>query len=64
MSTAAQAAKTKKLRRKSRLSNRVRNRCEICNRPRGYNRMTKLCRICLRREALAGNIPGMRKKSW
>lgn len=43
---------------------RVRNRCNICGRPRGYYRRFGLCRICLREEALKGNIPGLVKSSW
>lgn len=43
---------------------RVRNRCTICGRPRGYYRRFGLCRICLREEALKGNIPGLVKSSW
>ena len=44
--------------------NRVRNRCRLCGRPRGYYRRFGLCRICLREEALKGNIPGLAKSSW
>jgi small subunit ribosomal protein S14 len=40
------------------------NRCGICGRPRAYYRKFKLCRICLRNQALKGNIPGMVKSSW
>ncbi|MBX3054582.1 MAG: type Z 30S ribosomal protein S14 [Caldilineaceae bacterium] len=43
---------------------RVRNRCEKCGRPRGYMRRFGLCRICFRREALLGNLPGVVKSSW
>jgi small subunit ribosomal protein S14 len=43
---------------------RVRNRCAICGRPRGYLRRFGLCRICFRSEALKGNIPGVVKSSW
>lgn len=43
---------------------RVRNRCNKCGRPRGYYRRFGLCRICLREEALKGNIPGLVKSSW
>ncbi|MGQ9456872.1 MAG: type Z 30S ribosomal protein S14 [Anaerolineae bacterium] len=43
---------------------RVRNRCKICGRPRGYMRRFGLCRICFRREALEGHIPGVVKSSW
>jgi small subunit ribosomal protein S14 len=43
---------------------RVRNRCQLCGRPRGYIRRFKLCRICFREQALAGKIPGVTKSSW
>ncbi len=44
--------------------NRVRNRCKICGRPRGYMRRFGLCRICFRQYALEGKIPGVVKASW
>ena len=43
---------------------RKRNRCKLCGRPRGYIRMFGLCRICFRRLALEGQIPGVTKSSW
>ena len=43
---------------------RVRNRCFKCGRPRGYMRKFRLCRICFRRMALEGKIPGVVKSSW
>lgn len=43
---------------------RVRNRCMICGRPRGYIRRFGLCRICFRELALKGKIPGVVKSSW
>lgn len=43
---------------------RVRNRCKVCGRPRGYYRRFGLCRICLREMALKGEIPGLTKSSW
>ena len=43
---------------------RVRNRCQLCGRPRGYIRRFQLCRICFREHALAGQIPGVVKSSW
>jgi small subunit ribosomal protein S14 len=43
---------------------RVRNRCRLCGRPRGYMRRFQLCRICFRERALKGEIPGVRKSSW
>ncbi|MCD6453103.1 MAG: type Z 30S ribosomal protein S14 [Dehalococcoidales bacterium] len=41
-----------------------RNRCYLCGRPRAYMRRFGLCRICFRKFALAGQIPGVRKSSW
>jgi len=43
---------------------RRRNRCQICGRPRGYYRDFGLCRICLRKMAHQGLIPGLKKSSW
>ena len=43
---------------------RVRNRCRICGRPRGYMRKFGVCRICFRELALEGKIPGVTKASW
>ena len=41
-----------------------RNRCKLCGRPRGYIRKFAMCRICFRRLALTGDIPGVQKSSW
>ena len=43
---------------------RIRNRCEITGRPRGFLRKFKMSRIALRELALSGQIPGMIKSSW
>ena len=43
---------------------RVRNRCEISGRPRGFYRKFKISRIALRDLASSGYIPGMVKSSW
>jgi small subunit ribosomal protein S14 len=40
------------------------NRCKLCGRPRAYMRRFGTCRICFRRLALAGEIPGIVKSSW
>ena len=45
-------------------ANRVRNRCELTGRPRGFYRKLKMSRIALRELASAGAIPGMVKSSW
>jgi small subunit ribosomal protein S14 len=44
--------------------NRVRNRCEVTGRPRGYYRKLKMSRIALRELASRGQVPGMVKSSW
>jgi len=43
---------------------RVRNRCSVTGRPRGYYRKFRLSRIALRELASSGRIPGMVKSSW
>ena len=43
---------------------RVRNRCEVSGRPRGFYRKLKMSRIALRDLASFGQIPGMVKSSW
>ena len=43
---------------------RIRNRCELSGRPRGYYRKFKISRIALRDLASQGQIPGMTKSSW
>jgi small subunit ribosomal protein S14 len=43
---------------------RVRNRCEVTGRPRGYYRKLSVSRIALRDLGSAGMIPGLVKSSW
>ncbi|MGD8376538.1 MAG: type Z 30S ribosomal protein S14 [Acidobacteriota bacterium] len=40
------------------------NRCGVCGRARAYLRKFALCRICFRKHALAGDLPGVIKSSW
>jgi len=42
---------------------RVRNRCEVSGRPRGYYRKLRMSRIALRELSNKGLIPGMTKSS-
>ncbi|MFO1089861.1 MAG: 30S ribosomal protein S14 [Hyphomicrobiales bacterium] len=44
--------------------NRIRNRCEVSGRSRGFYRKLKMSRIALRELASQGLIPGMVKSSW
>ena len=43
---------------------RLHNRCSICGRPHGFHRDFGLCRICLRKMAHQGLLPGVTKASW
>jgi small subunit ribosomal protein S14 len=43
---------------------RIRNRCEITGRPRGYYRKLKMSRLALRELGNLGLIPGLVKSSW
>lgn len=43
---------------------RVRNRCALTGRPRGYHRKFGLSRIALRELGSSGQIPGLVKASW
>ena len=43
---------------------RLKNRCEITGRPRGYMRKYKVSRIAFRELAHKGQLPGVKKASW
>ncbi len=43
---------------------RMRNRCQLTGRPRGFYRKLKLSRVALRELSNQGLIPGMVKSSW
>lgn len=43
---------------------RVRNRCAMTGRPRGYFRKFDLCRNVIRELASRGELPGVVKSSW
>jgi small subunit ribosomal protein S14 len=53
-----------KARRQPKFKVRTHNRCQRCGRSRGYLRRFQLCRICFRKLALEGEIPGVIKSSW
>jgi small subunit ribosomal protein S14 len=44
--------------------NRVRNRCALTGRPRGYHRKMGISRNMLRTLAAQGQLPGVIKASW
>lgn len=43
---------------------RIRNRCHLTGRPRGFYRKFGLCRLALRDRAMKGELPGITKSSW
>lgn len=43
---------------------RVRNRCQLTGRPRGYMRQFGISRVLFRKMALEGKIAGVTKASW
>jgi small subunit ribosomal protein S14 len=43
---------------------RIRNRCEVTGRPRGFYRKLKMSRIAIRELGSKGLIPGLVKSSW
>ena len=43
---------------------RLKNRCQLTGRPKGYIRYFGISRITFRDMALNGKIPGVKKASW
>lgn len=43
---------------------RLRNRCQLTGRPRGFIRQFGVCRVRFRDLASEGKIPGVTKASW
>ncbi len=43
---------------------RLKNRCQLTGRPKGYMRKFGICRVMFRKMALEGKIPGVTKASW
>ncbi|MBU1669218.1 type Z 30S ribosomal protein S14 [bacterium] len=53
-----------KQQRPAKFSTRAYTRCSICGRPHSVYQDFGICRICLRKMANEGLIPGMKKSSW
>lgn len=53
-----------KAKRKPKFKVRAYTRCQICGRPHSVYRDFGLCRICLRKMANEGLLPGVKKASW
>ena len=60
----ARKALIEKSNKAPKFSVRAKNRCKLCGRPRGYMRIFMMCRLCFRKMALDGLLPGIKKTSW
>ncbi|NQT91664.1 MAG: type Z 30S ribosomal protein S14 [Lentisphaerae bacterium] len=60
----AKKALVEKAKRQPKFGVRKYNRCQKCGRPRAVLRKFRLCRLCFRELASAGQIPGVIKASW
>jgi small subunit ribosomal protein S14 len=60
----AKKCKVLKAKVKPKFPVRKHSRCSICGRPRGFMRNFGICRICFRRMAHEGVLPGVTKSSW
>jgi small subunit ribosomal protein S14 len=53
-----------KFQHKQKFAVRQHNRCSLCGRSRAYMRKFGICRICFRKLAYKGELPGVVKASW
>jgi small subunit ribosomal protein S14 len=60
----ARKAMILKAEKKPKYMTRLVRRCNLCGRSRGYMRQFDMCRICFRKLASEGKIPGVTKSSW
>lgn len=60
----ASKSKIAKAQRTPKYSTRREFRCKLCGRPRAVYRKFGICRICFRKLADEGLIPGVKKASW
>ena len=60
----ARKALVVKAQRKPKSSTRKYSRCNNCGRPHSVYKDFGICRICLRKMANEGLLPGVRKASW
>ena len=60
----ARKALINKSKREPKFSVRAYNRCNLCGRGHAYSRDFGICRLCFRKLAHLGEIPGVRKASW
>ncbi len=60
----ARKALQNKANKKQKFKVREYNRCPLCGRPRSFMRRFGMCRLCFRKRAHVGELPGVTKSSW
>ena len=60
----ASKSKIAKAKRTPKFTTRREHRCQLCGRPRAVYRKFGICRICFKKLANEGVIPGVKKASW
>jgi small subunit ribosomal protein S14 len=60
----ARKALIEKANKQPKFAVRAYNRCNMCGRARAVLKDFGLCRICFRKYALQGFLPGVKKTSW
>ncbi|MBL7150576.1 type Z 30S ribosomal protein S14 [Candidatus Microgenomates bacterium] len=60
----AKKSKIVKDQKKPKYKSRKHNRCQLCGRPRAYMQKFGMCRLCFRKLAHKGELPGVKKASW
>lgn len=56
--------KLEKMKKAPKFEVRAHNRCPLCGRSKAYMRKFNMCRICFRKLALNGQLPGVTKSSF
>ena len=56
--------KLEKMKKTPKFKVRHKNRCPLCGRSRAFMRKFNMCRICFRKLALTGQLPGVTKSSF
>ena len=60
----AKKCKLEKMKKTPKFKSRKKNRCPLCGRSRAYLRKFNMCRLCFRKLALNGQLPGVTKSSF
>ncbi|MCX7654026.1 MAG: type Z 30S ribosomal protein S14 [Fervidobacterium sp.] len=60
----AKKSMVEKWKKPKKFKTREYTRCNICGRPHSVYREFGICRVCFRRMANEGKLPGVRKASW